>query len=56
MPGVPYLYMGDEVAFGGGSDPDMRRNMLFGEGLDDVRGNDGDVIQLEELRVAKQGK
>lgn len=33
MPGVPYLYMGDEVAFPGGGDPDMRRNMLFGEGL-----------------------
>lgn len=37
MPGVPYLYMGDEVAFGGGSDPDMRRNMLFGEGLDGLQ-------------------
>jgi glycosidase len=37
MPGVPYLYMGDEVAFGGGADPDMRRNMLFGEGLDGVQ-------------------
>jgi hypothetical protein len=24
MPGVPYLYAGDEVAFGGGLDPDMR--------------------------------
>ncbi len=33
MPGVPYLYQGDEVAFGGGSDPDMRRNMLFGGSL-----------------------
>jgi glycosidase len=33
MPGVPYLYQGDEVAFGGGDDPDMRRNMLFGDGL-----------------------
>ena len=33
LPGVPYLYQGDEVAFGGGGDPDMRRNMLFGEGL-----------------------
>ena len=31
MPGVPYLYAGDEVGFGGGPDPDMRRNMLFGE-------------------------
>jgi neopullulanase len=36
LPGVPYLYAGDEVAFGGGGDPDMRRNMLFGEGLDGV--------------------
>jgi glycosidase len=34
MPGVPYLYMGDESAFPGGGDPDMRRNMLFGEGLE----------------------
>ena len=33
MPGVPYLYQGDEVAFGGGADPDMRRNMLFGGAL-----------------------
>lgn len=33
MPGVPYLYQGDEVAFGGGADPDMRRDMLFGGGL-----------------------
>jgi glycosidase len=39
MPGVPYLYMGDEVAFGGGGDPDMRRNMIFdgaGDGLTDL--------------------
>ena len=36
MPGVPYLYQGDEVAFGGCADPDMRRNMLFGEGLSGV--------------------
>jgi len=34
LPGVPYLYAGDEVAFGGGGDPDMRRDMLFGEGLE----------------------
>ncbi len=32
MPGVPYLYSGDEVAFPGGNDPDMRRNMRFEEG------------------------
>jgi len=31
MPGIPYLYAGDEVAFPGGDDPDMRRNMLFAE-------------------------
>ena len=31
MPGVPYLYSGDEVAFPGGNDPDMRRNMRFEE-------------------------
>lgn len=31
MPGVPFLYAGDEVAFGGGADPDMRRDMLFAE-------------------------
>ncbi|MBX3186178.1 MAG: hypothetical protein KF819_04150 [Labilithrix sp.] len=31
IPGVPYLYAGDEVAFPGGGDPDMRRNMLFAE-------------------------
>jgi glycosidase len=32
LPGLPFLYAGDEIAFGGGSDPDMRRNMIFGEG------------------------
>jgi neopullulanase len=31
LPGVPFLYAGDEVAFGGGADPDMRRDMLFAE-------------------------
>ncbi|HVH45873.1 MAG TPA: alpha-amylase family glycosyl hydrolase [Labilithrix sp.] len=31
LPGVPYLYAGDEVAFGGGPDPDMRRDMRFAE-------------------------
>lgn len=40
MPGVPYLYQGDEVAFGGGADPDMRRDMLFG----------GDLAALEMAR------
>jgi neopullulanase len=36
MPGVPYLYAGDEVGMGGGADPDMRRNMLWNEGLEGV--------------------
>jgi glycosidase len=31
LPGVPYLYAGDEVAFGGGPDPDMRRDMRFAD-------------------------
>lgn len=31
LPGIPYLYMGDEAAFAGGGDPDMRRNMIFAE-------------------------
>jgi alpha-glucosidase len=31
LPGVPYLYQGDEVAFPGGGDPDMRRDMRFAE-------------------------
>ena len=31
IPGIPYLYMGDELAFAGGGDPDMRRNMIFAE-------------------------
>ena len=57
MPGVPYLYAGDEVAFGGGPDPDMRRNMLFGEGLDEVHmakpGTQAPVLtaQQTELRA-----
>jgi glycosidase len=36
LPGVPYLYMGDELAFGGGGDPDMRRNMIFDDGLESI--------------------
>jgi glycosidase len=43
MPGVPYLYSGDEVAFPGGNDPDMRRNMLFEES------------ELTGLEMAKPG-
>ena len=43
MPGVPYLYAGDEVAFPGGNDPDMRRNMLFAES------------DLAALQMAKPG-
>lgn len=31
IPGIPYLYQGDEVAFPGGGDPDMRRDMKFEE-------------------------
>jgi glycosidase len=31
LPGIPYLYQGDEVAFPGGGDPDMRRDMRFAE-------------------------
>jgi glycosidase len=43
MPGVPYLYMGDEVAFPGGADPDMRRDMRFAE------------TDLAGLQMAKPG-
>ncbi len=43
IPGVPYLYAGDEVAFGGGGDPDMRRNMLFAE------------TELSGVQMAKPG-
>ena len=38
---MPYLYAGDEVAFGGGSDPDMRRDMRFAE------------TELQALHMAK---
>jgi len=37
LPGIPLLYMGDEVAQPGGGDPDNRRDMLVGAGLDGVR-------------------
>ena len=48
FPGVPYIYMGDEVAFGGGGDPDMRRNMLFGEeGLE--------AVQMKQWESATNG-
>ncbi|MDB4944804.1 MAG: Periplasmic alpha-amylase [Labilithrix sp.] len=43
LPGVPYLYSGDELAFPGGNDPDMRRNMLFAE------------PELAALQMAKPG-
>lgn len=43
MPGVPYLYAGDELAFPGGNDPDMRRNMIFEES------------DLQGLQMAKPG-
>lgn len=29
MPGIPFLYYGDEIAMPGGGDPDNRRDMLF---------------------------
>jgi glycosidase len=44
LPGVPYLYAGDEVAFGGGADPDMRRDMRFAE------------AELQALHMAKPGQ
>ncbi len=31
LPGMPMIYYGDEVALGGGSDPDCRRGMLWDE-------------------------
>lgn len=43
LPGVPYLYAGDEVAFGGGADPDMRRDMRFAES------------ELQAVHMAKPG-
>lgn len=43
LPGVPYIYAGDEVAFGGGADPDMRRDMSFAE------------PELAGVRMAKPG-
>lgn len=29
MPGIPFLYYGDELAIAGGNDPDNRRDMVF---------------------------
>jgi glycosidase len=29
MPGIPFLYYGDEIAMPGGNDPDNRRDMMF---------------------------
>ena len=37
LPGMPLLYMGDEVAQPGGGDPDNRRDMLFAAPLEAVR-------------------
>jgi cyclomaltodextrinase len=34
LPGVPFLYYGDEIAMAGAEDPDNRRMMRFGEQLD----------------------
>lgn len=34
QPGAPILYYGDEIGMAGGSDPDNRRDMRFGEAVD----------------------
>jgi glycosidase len=36
LPGVPFLYAGDEIATPGGNDPDNRRDMRFGDPLGGV--------------------
>jgi len=33
MPGVPFLYYGDEIAMAGGNDPDNRRDMVWTDDL-----------------------
>lgn len=33
LPGIPFLYMGDEIATPGGNDPDNRRDMLWSDDL-----------------------
>jgi glycosidase len=35
LPGVPFLYYGDEIAMTGAEDPDNRRMMRFGDELDE---------------------
>ena len=36
MPGIPFLYYGDEIAMPGGNDPDNRRDMIWDAALDPV--------------------
>ncbi len=36
LPGIPFLYYGDEVAIAGGNDPDNRRDMIFDDALGEV--------------------
>jgi glycosidase len=54
IPGVPFLYYGDEIALTGAEDPDNRRMMLFGEQLDDLQRRQlARTAELAHLRAAR---
>ncbi|MCS6856655.1 MAG: alpha-amylase family glycosyl hydrolase [Sandaracinaceae bacterium] len=51
MPGIPFLYYGDEIAMAGGDDPDNRRDMVWTGALSHLAmGETSLPPQREELR------
>ncbi len=54
LPGVPFLYYGDEIAMSGAEDPDNRRMMRFGTQLSDLErrqlGRTADLVRLRRER------
>ncbi len=51
LPGIPFLYYGDEIATPGGNDPDNRRNMVWTGALSSLAMGDTAVdAQQEALR------
>ena len=48
MPGIPFLYYGDEIAMAGGNDPDNRRDMTWTDGLTGVAMMGGTSVSSDQ--------